>query len=89
MEEDFSDAQQSDSLKRAKLHQISAKLNEDLTRISTQPQPQRRPPIPADADSAIHETHEVSSALLNDQHQKEEDRWDKFLECFLFFCCVG
>lgn len=86
MEEDLSDAQQSDSLKRAKLHQIGAKLNEDLTRIATQPQ--RRPPIPA-ADSVIHETHEVSSALLDDQHQKEEDRWDKFLECFLFFCCVG
>lgn len=35
------------------------------------------------------EQQDASRQLLGEQTRKEEDRWDKFIECLLFFCCVG
>lgn len=92
-EDDLSIEQSSlDNLKRAKLNNISAKLEQNLTKITTK-QPSRRQSIDNNLMEIVsHEPHtrnEASSSLLDEQRQKDEDRWDKFIECLLFFCCVG
>lgn len=63
----------------------------DLTPIVTTTAPAKMRP---DETIGLNELHENTSnySLLSDSNQyqaKEEDRWDRFIECLLFFCCVA
>lgn len=63
----------------------------DLTPIVTTIAPAKMRP---DETIGLNELHENTSnySLLSDSNQyqaKEEDRWDRFIECLLFFCCVA
>lgn len=82
-------------VKRAKTNNYATVVRSnfygDLTPIVTTVAPTKRP----DETIGLNDLHpnEPNRSLLNDslqQHQsKEEDRWDKFIECLLFFCCVA
>lgn len=40
----------------------------------------------------LNDLHPSNYSLLSESNQyqpKEEDRWDRFIECLLFFCCVA
>lgn len=40
----------------------------------------------------LNDLHPSNYSLLNESNQyqpKEEDKWDRFIECLLFFCCVA
>lgn len=85
-------------VKRAKTNNYATvvhttKLYGDLTPIVTTVAPCKRP----DETIGLNDLHpnEPNKSLLNDSyqaqqhHSKDEDRWDKFIECLLFFCCVA
>ncbi|XP_055306773.1 uncharacterized protein LOC129571040 [Sitodiplosis mosellana] len=63
----------------------------DLTRIVTTIAPTKMKP---DETIGLNDLHQSgpNCTLLSESNQyqtKEEDRWDKFIECLLFFCCVA
>lgn len=84
-------------MKRAKTNNyatvVHTKLYGDLTPIVTTVAPCKRP----DETIGLNDLHpnDANKSQHNDsyhqqQHQmKDEDRWDKFIECLLFFCCVA
>lgn len=84
-----------EDVKRAKTtHPLYAesKLYGDLTPIVTTIAPTKRPDETIGLNE-LHPTDPNSSLLSEQQHlqqqQRDEDRWDKFIECLLFFCCVA
>lgn len=63
----------------------------DLTRIVTTNAPTKMKP---DETIGLNDLNQngPNCTLLSESNQyqtKEEDRWDKFIECLLFFCCVA
>lgn len=47
-----------------------------------------------DETIGLNDLHPSDCSLLSESNQfqyqpKEEDRWDRFIECLLFFCCVA
>lgn len=81
-----------EDVKRAKMTRLlpyaESSLYGDLTPIVTTTAPAKRP----DETIGLNELHptELNSSLLPEQQQpKDDDRWDKFIECLLFFCCVA
>lgn len=65
------------------------RLYGDLTPIVTTIVPTKMNP---DETIGLNDLHPSSYSLLSDSNQyqpKEEDRWDRFIECLLFFCCVA
>lgn len=70
---------------------MGSSLYGDLTPIVTTIAPAKMRP---DETIGLNELHANTSSysLLSDSNQyqpKEEDRWDRFIECLLFFCCVA
>lgn len=84
---------------RAKfIHDIrnGSKLYGDLTPIVTTIAPAKMKPDETIGLNELHQNHQNASSnysLLSDSNReyqaKEEDRWDRFIECLLFFCCVA
>lgn len=82
-------------VKRAKTYHTSTfgtSLYGDLTPIVTTVAPAKRP----DETIGLNDLHQndPDRLLLNhdshhSQQSKDEDRWEKFIECLLFFCCVA
>lgn len=65
------------------------RLYGDLTPIVTTIVPTKMNP---DETIGLNDLHPSSYSLLSESNQyqpKEEDRWDRFIECLLFFCCVA
>lgn len=65
------------------------RLYGDLTPIVTAIVPNKMNP---DETIGLNDLHPSSYSLLSESNQyqpKEEDRWDRFMECLLFFCCVA
>lgn len=76
-------------MKRAKINQIATTANfyTDLTRVTTTAPTSK---FNTDEHQQINELNrEQNRSLLSEEPHKEADRWDKFLDCLLFFCCVG
>lgn len=70
---------------------IGSSLYGDLTPIVTTVAPTKMKPDETIGLNDLHQT-EPNCSLLNEFNQyppKEEDKWDKFIECLLFFCCVA
>lgn len=70
---------------------IESMLYGDLTPIVTTVTPAKMNPDETVGLNDLHQ-NEPDCSLLSDFNQyqpKEEDRWDKFIECLLFFCCVA
>lgn len=70
---------------------IESMLYGDLTPIVTSVAQRNMKPDETIGLNDLHQS-EPNCSLLNDFNQyqpKEEDRWDKFIECLLFFCCVA
>lgn len=70
---------------------IGSALYGDLTPIVTTVAPAKMKP---DETIGLNDLHhnEPNCSLLSDYNQyqqKEDDRWDTFIECLLFFCCVA
>lgn len=85
---------QNNDVKRAKPNNyatvVHTKLYGDLTPIVTTVAPCKRP----DETIGLNDLHpnepKPNDSYQPQQHQsKDEDRWDKFIECLLFFCCVA
>lgn len=88
LDETRSDTRESYRLENPNIHIIRS-LYGDLTPIVHQAPTKMKP----DETIGLNDLHqnEPFCSLLNESHQyqsKEEDRWDKFVECLLFFCCV-
>lgn len=82
-------------VKRTKTYHTSTFENSlygDLTPIVTTVAPTKRPDETIGLNE-LHQTDPDRSLLNNDmnynQQSKDEDRWEKLIECLLFFCCVA
>ncbi|XP_031627314.1 uncharacterized protein LOC116343419 [Contarinia nasturtii] len=70
---------------------MTASLYGDLTPIVIAPT-KMKPDETIGLNELHHHQSEPNEQLLdnfNPYQQKDEDRWEKFIECLLFFCCVG
>lgn len=66
------------------------RLYGDLTPIVTTIAPSKMNPSETIGLNDLHPSNYSLLNEVNNQYQpKEEDRWDRFIECLLFFCCVA
>lgn len=70
---------------------IGSSLYGDLTPIVTTVAPTKMKPDETIGLNDLHQTEPNCSLLdgYNQYSQKDDDKWDKFIECLLFFCCVA
>lgn len=76
---------------RAQTVRTSSALYGDLIGIVTTIAPTKMNPDETVGLNELHQS-EPNCTLLSETNQyqtKDEDRWDKLIECLLFFCCVA
>lgn len=60
----------------------------EIARIVTTIAPTKMKPEETIGLNDLHQSG-PNCTLLSETNQYEEDSWDKFIECLLFFCCVA
>lgn len=80
---------QSNEVIRSSKYACDIRLYGDLTPIVTTIVPNKLNP---EETIGLNDLHPSNYSLISESNQyqpKEEDRWDRFIECLLFFCCVA